>query len=115
MVKPEFISIVISASKNDERKPDILRSVFYVYRANDKAIELISYFADKEISGASKFLFMITLLIISCIEAETLLRDEGYTTIFFRRYSRVVGLPYLWNVFALLLNELKVTSSNIVT
>ena len=34
-------------------------------------------------------------------------REDSVTTKFFRRYTRVIGLEYLWETLALLLNELQ--------
>jgi hypothetical protein len=41
------------------------------------------------------------------LELETLFREDSATTKIFRRYTKVVGLPYLWSTLAHVLNDLK--------
>jgi len=91
ILNTDFITLLVSLKQEPDAREVMLKAIFYVFRANRRALELMKFFTEREITNA---------------RLETLFREDSIATKMFRRYTKVVGLPYLWATLAPVLDGL---------
>lgn len=91
-------SFAVAAVVCDQMKAtdseNVSKALTYVFAGNDAAVEAIKFFVTKEVLVSSR--------------EGTLFRANSVPTKLFSCYCRIVGLEYLWSVFALPVTELNV-------
>lgn len=91
-------SFAVAAVVCDQMKAtdseNVSKALTYVFAGNDVAVEAIKFFVTKEVLVSSR--------------EGTLFRANSVPTKLFSCYCRIVGLEYLWSVFALPVTELNV-------
>jgi len=72
----------------------VAKALTYIYAAHGQAVELLKYFVTKEVAASNK--------------EGTLFRANSVSTKIFNCYARMIGIHYVWTIFALPVTELNV-------